>query len=131
MKKRVGALLKLARTAAKLSMRDLARLTGMTDGQLSQIESGRRADPAFSTVAKYARAVGLSLDALDDAIGEKAEDPTANVKTSTRDRLALQHALEAARSEATRTLQRIDAALQLTVTTQKKRKRPSGKTTVR
>ena len=128
MKKRVGALLKAARTAAKLSMRDLARLTGMTDGQLSQIESGRRADPAFSTVARYARAVGLSLDALDAATSEDAGDPIAGISASTRNRLVLQQALEAAKSQATRTLQRIDAALQLTAKTGKNRKRQSRKT---
>jgi transcriptional regulator with XRE-family HTH domain len=61
---RLGSALRAARTARGLTLRDLEKLTGMSQSQLSQIETGYRADPSFSTVSKIAKAVGVSLDGL-------------------------------------------------------------------
>lgn len=36
----------------------------MSASQISQIESGRRKDPGFSTIVRLAKAIGVSLDVL-------------------------------------------------------------------
>lgn len=63
-KKRIGEILKEARLEAGLSTRALERSTGMGTGEISQIESGRRADPAFSVVLRLARGIGISMEDL-------------------------------------------------------------------
>lgn len=63
-KKRIGEILREARLEAGLSARDLERATGMGTGEISQIETGRRADPAFSVVLRLARGIGISMEDL-------------------------------------------------------------------
>jgi transcriptional regulator with XRE-family HTH domain len=62
--KRIGEILREARLEKGLSARDLERLTGMGTGEISQIESGRRADPAFSVILRIARGIGISMEDL-------------------------------------------------------------------
>jgi transcriptional regulator with XRE-family HTH domain len=63
-RKPVGEALRKIRLDADISIRDLSRLTGMAAGQISQIETGRKLDPGFSTVLKLANGLKISLDML-------------------------------------------------------------------
>lgn len=47
-----------------MSLRELEKLSGMSASQISQIETGRRADPGFSTVLRLAKALEVSMDTL-------------------------------------------------------------------
>lgn len=62
--KRIGEVLREARLEKGLSTRDLERSTGMGTGEISQIENGRRADPAFSVILRLARGIGISMEEL-------------------------------------------------------------------
>lgn len=62
--KRIGEVLREVRIEAGLSARDIERLSGMSTGIISQIESGRRQNPGFSTILKLARAIGVSMEDL-------------------------------------------------------------------
>lgn len=53
--------LKKARTAARLSLADVAQRTGMDKAVLSKMENGRHGIPTLSSLARYAGAVGLQL----------------------------------------------------------------------
>jgi transcriptional regulator with XRE-family HTH domain len=59
---RIGKALKAIREEAGLTQNALARRAKMTASQVSQIESGKRPDPQFSTIARLAAALGVSLD---------------------------------------------------------------------
>jgi transcriptional regulator with XRE-family HTH domain len=65
----LAANLRRLRVARRLSLSELARLTGIGKATLSGIENGR-ANPTVETVAALARALGASL-------GELLEDPAA------------------------------------------------------
>ncbi|MHB8147503.1 MAG: helix-turn-helix domain-containing protein [Vulcanimicrobiaceae bacterium] len=60
----LGTVLRDARLAAGLSTRDLERVTGISNGQISKVEGGVRPDPSFRTVMRLARGIGISLDDL-------------------------------------------------------------------
>lgn len=62
--KKVGLVLRAARESAGISQSALAQRIGISAGQLAQIENGQRADPYFSSVARIAGALGLSLDSV-------------------------------------------------------------------
>ncbi len=59
----VSATLKLARTRLGLSVAALAEKSGVSMGQISQLERGR-ANPSLRTLTKLARAVGVPLTQL-------------------------------------------------------------------
>lgn len=59
----VGARIRAARLGAGLNLHELARLTGISIGALSQIETGRR-DARLSTLARIAGALRLAPAAL-------------------------------------------------------------------
>jgi transcriptional regulator with XRE-family HTH domain len=99
---RLGSALRAARTARGLTLRDLEKLTGMSQSQLSQIETGYRADPSFSTVSKIARAVGVSLDGL--AGNTKASSSLGVPPKQIAD-------LERAKSDTLKAASRIDAVI--------------------
>jgi transcriptional regulator with XRE-family HTH domain len=67
--KKVGPILRTARQGAGVSQSALARRVGISGSQLAQIENGQRVDPHFSTVARIAGAMGLSLDAIAASCG--------------------------------------------------------------
>lgn len=67
--RKVGAVLKGARESAGISQSALAKRIGISASQLAQIESGKRVDPYFSSVARVAGALGMSLDAVATACG--------------------------------------------------------------
>ena len=60
----LGHAIAYARYEQHLSLRELARLSGVSNGQISNIETGRVKDPSFSVVAKLAKALRLSLNRL-------------------------------------------------------------------
>ena len=53
--------LKAARERSGLSLSDLTELTGMDRSALSKLEKGKRANPTFETLARYAEAFGKHL----------------------------------------------------------------------
>ena len=53
--------LKKARTAAQLSLADLAQRTGMDKAVLSKMENGRHGIPTLPSLTRYAQEVGLRL----------------------------------------------------------------------
>lgn len=59
----VGARIRAARLGARLNLQELARLTGISIGALSQIETGRR-DARLTTLARIAGALRLAPAAL-------------------------------------------------------------------
>ena len=63
--RRLAELLSEARADAGLSREALARQAGVSTETIRAIERGRTPTPAFYTVARIARPLGLSLDALD------------------------------------------------------------------
>lgn len=75
-------MLREAREQAALSLRDLERLCGMTTSQLSPVETGRWADPAFSTVMRMADGIGVSLAEIGEARG--AGKPEIRIDPGTR-----------------------------------------------
>ncbi|MET8554483.1 helix-turn-helix transcriptional regulator [Streptomyces sp. NPDC004959] len=64
---RLGALLRDARGGR--SMAEVAIEAGISAETLRKIETGRAPTPAFFTVAALARALELSLDAIEEACG--------------------------------------------------------------
>ena len=74
---------KRAREQAALSLRDLERLCGMTTSQLSPVETGRWADPAFSTVMRMADGIGVSLAEIGGAM-RGAGKPEIRIDPGTR-----------------------------------------------
>jgi transcriptional regulator with XRE-family HTH domain len=99
--KYVGEALKAARERAGLTQNTLARRVGMTAAQVSQVESGRRVDPQFSTVARLAKAVGISLDEIAALSGFPGYEPSninrnapeTSCATTEKHLLALERAL--------------------------------------
>jgi transcriptional regulator with XRE-family HTH domain len=67
--KAIGSVLRQARLDAGMSHRDLAKATGLTLGQISQVESGVRKQPSFQVVALIAKATSASLDRIAAACG--------------------------------------------------------------
>jgi transcriptional regulator with XRE-family HTH domain len=88
----------------------MERLSGMTTSQLSQVETGRRADPAFSTVVRIADALGLSLAEVADAM-RTASKPEIRIDAGTRAAIQTAARLDEARRDAERSLAAILAAI--------------------
>ena len=72
--------LKSLKSKGNFSWNDLSTLSGLPEVTIRKIFSGETADPRFETVAKLVRAMGGSLDKVNEIEGiEKGEDvpPTA------------------------------------------------------
>lgn len=54
--------LKANRQQAGLSLADVAARTGMSRSAISNLENGKRKNPTFETVLRYADAVGFGLE---------------------------------------------------------------------
>jgi len=102
--KALGEVLRQAREDAGLSLRDLARITGMPIGQLSGIETGARRDPGFSTMMRIVDGLGVSLD--DIAAVVKGSLTTPHIAAQTKKRRKL---IAAAKAD----LARLDKTLEL------------------
>lgn len=63
--------LRSARRVRQLTQPEVAKRSGLSQSQISRLESGQTSDPAFSTVAAVARALGVSLDAIAAPDGDE------------------------------------------------------------
>ena len=61
--KKLGKNLKRIRTEKNISQGDIARALGVSRGFISNIENGKT-NPTLTTIAKLAKAVGISSDKL-------------------------------------------------------------------
>lgn len=71
----IGSRLKRARTAKGLSLRELARLSGVSPSFLSQIENGK-SQPSIATLFEFARQLEVPIDTLFDE-DDIASEPAA------------------------------------------------------
>ncbi len=120
MSKSIGPVLRKARLDAGLSQRDLSKASGLTLGQVSQLESDARKAPTFASVARIAAATGVSLDALAHECGLISK--TSKVKPI-RENVRLKKSLTDARVHTAALLAEIDASLSAMSDSGPKRKR--------
>ena len=73
---KLGELFSLARELKGWTLRDLEAKTGVSNPQLSQIETGKVKDPGLSTVVRIADALGLSMD----RVAATARPPLSAIK---------------------------------------------------
>ncbi len=85
----VGMALRRCREEAGLTLRDVSRASGVSINQISQVETGRRLDPAFSTVARIAIGLKLSLDAVAKFAGYAEAGPALESRLSATERKRL------------------------------------------
>ena len=64
---KLGRMIALARELKGLPLRELEKLTGISNALLSQIETGKVRDPGFRKMVKISRALGVDLKHLADA----------------------------------------------------------------
>lgn len=64
----LGELIALARDLKNMSMRQLEKESGVSNPQISMIESGKTKDPGFSVVVRLCRALDLSIEKAADTI---------------------------------------------------------------
>ena len=76
----------------ELSLRQLARLTGISNPYLSQIERGRR-DPSTAVVEAIADALDLTTDWLYEAAGIRADEGAADGPNPVRAAIAADRSL--------------------------------------
>jgi len=109
----IGSALKRAREQSGLTLRDVSRACGMSVNQISQVETGRRPDPAFTTVPRIAAGLRLSLDSISRAVGFVADGPALRSRLSVggRKRLAAYRELEDVAEIAADVSERMRAAL--------------------
>lgn len=58
----------------KLSLRDVEKITGISNALLSQIETGKIKSPSFSTIAKLCSLYGIKMESLLEEQGEQEKD---------------------------------------------------------
>lgn len=104
---KIGQALRRARESAGISQSELSRLTGMSVGQISQVEGGVRASPAFATVERIAAALHLRLDDLAPGL----EPRQSEFPQSARERLSMRREVAALRADVARTLRKLDELL--------------------
>jgi transcriptional regulator with XRE-family HTH domain len=109
-KKMLGTVLRRVREEAGVSQRDLARLTGMAVGQISMLETSGRVNPGFMTIARLAKALRVSMDALATECAWGGETLAASsLVASDRERLALLREIETAKTDAQRVVDRLES----------------------
>jgi transcriptional regulator with XRE-family HTH domain len=62
--RRLGAVVRRLRRQRDLTQDQLARRAGLDQGHVSQIESGKRANPSALVIKKLARALGVPVGEL-------------------------------------------------------------------
>lgn len=70
---RLGELIAVARECKGWSLRDLERVSGISNALISQIETGKVKDPGFATVVSLIDALGLTLDRAATALRSKRD----------------------------------------------------------
>lgn len=63
---KLGKLLKSSREKRALTIRGLEEKSGVSNALISQIETGYVKNPGFWTVAKLARALGITMKRLSE-----------------------------------------------------------------
>ena len=61
-----GEVIKELRQAKKLSLRELAELTGISASYLSKVEAGERKGPSYAIVLQIANALGVTANVIMD-----------------------------------------------------------------
>lgn len=91
--KQLGERLRAARIGLGLSQAQLAKRVGLAPNHIARIESGTKTAPRFSTVARIAGELGVSLDSLSAACGWGPKPLDTDIEVS-----LIQNALEALRT---------------------------------
>jgi transcriptional regulator with XRE-family HTH domain len=94
-----------------MSLNAVAKESGLSASQVSQIELSRRPDPGFRTIARLAKGLKLSLDELAAAVGLAEPVAGKSLAQSAREVLALRRELEAIKTEALKLAGRAEKAL--------------------
>ena len=71
----LGRSIRAERRRAGLTQAELARKASIAPNHLSRLESGEKIDPRFTTIAKLAAALDVSLDALAHEGGSEGPIP--------------------------------------------------------
>lgn len=71
----LGSLLRSARTRLGLSLREVERRTGISNGYLSLLETGNARKPSPEFLAKLAEVYGTSYELLMELAGYQAPQP--------------------------------------------------------
>ena len=71
----LGSLLRDARTRKAMSLRDVERATGISNGYLSLLETGAARKPSPEFLEKLANAYGASYELLMELAGYRAPQP--------------------------------------------------------
>lgn len=111
MARTLGSVIRAARTASGMSLNAVAKESGLSASQVSQIELSRRPDPGFRTIARLAKGLKLSLDELAAAVGLAEPVAGKSLAQSAREVLALRRELEAIKTEALKLAGRAEKAL--------------------
>jgi transcriptional regulator with XRE-family HTH domain len=80
----LGDVIRAQRQLHRMSLRELARMTGISNPYLSQIERGLR-EPSDTVVDAIAEALDLTTERLYDAAGIRVEDDGAEDAGGVRD----------------------------------------------
>jgi transcriptional regulator with XRE-family HTH domain len=95
----LGSVIRTQRQLAKLSLRDLAALTDVSNAYLSQIERGMH-EPSVRVLRAIAEALGLPPDQLLRQAGLLDPDPSADDAQSTEAAIRADPNLSEAQKEA-------------------------------
>ena len=75
----LGVRVRDLRAQRQMSMHDLASISGISQAQLSSIETGKSQDPRISTIRAIAAAFGLTLSELFQEIPVQQDDQLATL----------------------------------------------------
>lgn len=78
---KLGPVLKNARTRKALSLRDVERETGISNGHLSLLESGSVQQPSPNLLEKLSSLYGVSYSLLLELAGYRLPDPVTSTAT--------------------------------------------------
>jgi len=85
------------------------------------IETSGRPNPGFLTIAKLAKGLRISMDALaSECAWDGASEATSSLETTDRERLATLREIETAKGEAQRVVSRLEALLEKKAAASKK-----------
>lgn len=81
MGKAFGEYLKKLRKDCKLTLRDVETRTGISNGYLSQVETGERKHPSVPVLKKIADAYGVPVSSFTEAMESELEGKEINENT--------------------------------------------------
>ena len=56
--------LQYIRVSKNLTLRELSNLSGLSDGYISELETGKKVNPTFETLTKLSNALGVTIPEL-------------------------------------------------------------------